>query len=90
MPSAAFFAAFHDGGVEALSEARGQVVDFVGAVDFNGFAGGVEGDFAVLASAQVLLQVGAHLRGDGVVNQVVEQSEKLSAGHFSPPFFLRK
>jgi len=72
--SAAFFAARHDGGVEAFAEAGGQVVDFVGAVDLNGLARGVQGDFAVFAAAQVFLQVGAHLGRDAVVNEVVEQS----------------
>ncbi len=83
--SAAFFAAGHDGGVEAFAEAGGHVVDLVGAIDLDGFAGGVEGDFAVLAAAQMLLEVGAHLSGNGVVDHVVEQGEKLSAGHFSTP-----
>ena len=50
--SAALFAAGHDGGVEALAEAGGQVVDLVGAIDFDGLAGGVEGDFAVVAAAR--------------------------------------
>jgi hypothetical protein len=34
----------------------------------------------------VLLQVGAHLSGDGVVDKVVELCQKLSARHFSLPF----
>jgi hypothetical protein len=38
----------------------------------------------------VLLQLGASLGRHRVINQVVEQSQKLSAGHFSPPLFLRK
>ena len=93
--SAAFFAAGHDGGMEAFAEAGGHLVDLVGAVDLDGLAGGAEGDFAVLAAAQVLLQVGTHLGGYRIVDQIVEQSQKLSAGHFSTPtslepFFERK
>ena len=87
---AAFFATGHDGGVEALAQVGRKIVDLVGAIDFDGFAGGAEGDLAVLAAAQVFLQVGAHFGGYRVVDQIVEQSEKLSAGHFSTPFFLRK
>lgn len=71
-PSAAFFAAGHDGGVQALAEPCGQVVNFVRAVDFDRFAGGVERDFAVLAALQVVLQLGAHLGRHRVVDQVVE------------------
>src|ERR1039458_3545718 len=81
--SAALFAAGHDGGVEALAEAGGQVVDLVGTVDFDGLARGVEDDLAVAAAPQVLLQLGARLGGHRVVDQVVEKGEKLSAGHFS-------
>ena len=29
--------------------------------------------------------VGAHLGGDRIVDQIVEQGKKLSAGHFSTP-----
>ena len=38
--SAAFFASGHDGGVEAFAEVGGKVVDLVGAIDFDGLAGG--------------------------------------------------
>jgi hypothetical protein len=44
----------------------------------------------MVAAAQMLLQIGAHLRGDNVIDQVVKLGQKLSAGHFSPAFFLRK
>jgi len=83
---AAFFAAFHDGFVEAVAEGGGHLVDFVGAVDFDGLAGGVESDFAVLAAAEVFLEVGAHLSRHGVIDHVVEHGQKLSARHFSLPF----
>ena len=86
---AAFFAAGHDGGVEAVAEAGGHLVKLVGAIDLDGFTGGVEGDFAVLAAVEVLLEVGAHGHR-GVVDHVVEQGKKLGAGHFSTPFSRRK
>jgi hypothetical protein len=48
----------------------------------------------------MLLQLGAGLGGHRIVNQIIEQSEKFSAGHFSfldshgldsaDPFFIRK
>ena len=39
---------------------------------------------------QMILDLGARLGGNGVVDQVVENCQKLSAGHFSTPFFLRR
>src|ERR1700677_5376052 len=89
-PSAAFFAAGHDGGVEALAEAGGKVVELMRAVDLDGFAGGRKRDLAVIAAAQMGLQFGAGFRSYLVVDQVIEQSEKFSARHFSTPFFRRK
>jgi hypothetical protein len=38
----------------------------------------------------MLLQVGAHLGRDRIVDQVVEQGDKLSAGHFSTPNRLER
>ena len=80
----------HDGRVQALAEAGRQIVDLVGAVDLDGLASGGEGDFAMLAAMQMLLQFGAGLDGHFVVDQVVEQSQKFGAGHFSAPFLRRK
>jgi hypothetical protein len=76
--------------VEAFAEVGGKVVDLVGAIDFDGLSSGVEGDLAVIAAVEVLLQFGAGLGGDRVVDEIVEKSEKLRAGHFLAPFFLRK
>ena len=83
--SAAFFAAGHYCGVEAIAEVVGEVVDFVGAVDLDGFAGGVEDDFAVTALVHVLFDFCARFGGDGVVNHVIEEGEEFGAGHFLPP-----
>ena len=88
--SAAFAAAGHDGGMKAFAEVRRQGIDFLGAVDFDGFAGGIEGHDAVIASAEVVFEVGAHFRGDFVIDQLVKLGQKLGACHFSPTFFLRK
>ena len=79
---AAFFTAFHDGFVEAVAEAGGHFVDLVGTIDFDGLAGGVQRDLAMLAATQVLLEIGSHLAGDAVVDQVIEHGQKLSARHF--------
>ena len=78
---AAFFAPFHDGFVEAVAKSRRHLVDLVGAIDLDGFAGSVQRDLAVLAALQMLLEIGAHLAGDAVVDQVVEHGQKLSARH---------
>jgi hypothetical protein len=81
--SAAFFATGHNGGVEALAEVGGKVIDLVGTINFDCLAGGVEGDLAVAAAAEMLLQFGAGLDGYRVVDEVVEESEEFRAGHFS-------
>jgi hypothetical protein len=86
--SAAFFAARHDGGVEAFTEAWGQVIDFVRSIDLDGLARGVESHLAVFAAMQVLLQFNACLRTYRIIDQVVEEREEFSAGHFSTPIFL--
>jgi hypothetical protein len=88
--SAAVFAAGHDGCVEAFADGVGEFVYFVAAVDFDGLPRGAQRYLAVVASSQMLLQLGSGLRRDIVVNQFVEQRQKLCAGHFSPAFFFRK
>jgi len=49
----AFGAAGHYGGVELFLEVVGEFVEFVVAVDFDGLARGVVGDYAVLTLEQV-------------------------------------
>jgi len=83
--SAAFFAAGHDGGVEAFAEIGGKVVNLVGKIDLDGFAGGVEDNFAVSALVKMLFDLGARFGGNGIVNQVVKQCDKFGAGHASTP-----
>lgn len=62
--SRGFFATGHDGGVKAFLNAGGKFVNLVRAIDFDGFAGGVEDHFAVRAAAKMSLQFGACFRGD--------------------------
>lgn len=83
--SAALLATGHDSGVKALLQAGGQIINFMGAVDFDSLARGVEDDHAVAATAEVRLQFDAHLGGHRVVDQVVEMGEKLFASHFFVP-----
>lgn len=80
-----FFAIFHDGGVEALADFRGKLVDLVALEDFDGFACGVQDHFAVAAFAQVKFDLDARFDGDGFVDYIVEDCEELSAGHASAP-----
>lgn len=83
--SAAFFAARHDGSVQALAKTFGHFVDLMGTVNLDSFAGSVEDDFAVAALVHVLLDLRAHLRGNVIVDQVVEKCQKFGAGHDAAP-----
>jgi hypothetical protein len=83
--SAALFAALHDRLVQALAQTHRHLVDLVGPVDLDCLAGGVQRDFAMVATTQMILQIGAHLGSHRVVDQVIEHCQKLSARHFSLP-----
>ena len=74
-------ALLHDGGVEALAEFGGELVDFVLAVDGDGLAGGVEDDLAVVALADVGLDFGEEFGVDFAVEVVGELGEEIGAGH---------
>ena len=89
--AAAAFALCHDGGVQAFAQIFGKLVDFVLSVDGDGLACGIEDHLAVLA----LADVGLNLREEAsvclTVEEVVQFGEELGAGHLlSPPFFWRK
>ena len=58
------FAAIHDGRMQTVAHLRGEFVNIVAAVDFDGFARGIENDFTVTAAAQVSLQLRASLCAD--------------------------
>src|SRR5208337_2630428 len=83
-----FAALRHNREMQALAYIGGQLVDFVAAENLDGLACGVEDDFAVAALFQVNFDLGARLGGNGLVEDVVENLEKLSAGHASTPFAL--
>jgi hypothetical protein len=58
--------------MQALAYFGGQFVNFVAAVNLDGFARGVEDDFAMPALFQVDFDLGARLGGNGLVDDVVE------------------
>jgi hypothetical protein len=60
----------HDGGVKAFAQLVGDLVDLVTLIDFNGLVGGVEDDFAVLASRGVRANF-VDKRGAEVIVEVV-------------------
>ena len=91
LSSAGICAFLHDGGVQALAEFRGELVDFVLAIDGDGLAGGVEDDLAVVALADVGLDLGKECGVDFTVEVVGELGEEIGAGHgLGPPFFCLK
>jgi len=65
--AAAGLAALHDGSTQTGGEIFRQVVGFVAAIDVDGFAGGVDDDFAVMAGAEVLLDLGEQVGVDSTV-----------------------
>jgi len=76
----------HNGGVQALAEFGGELVDLVLAVDGDGLAGGVEDDLAVVALADVGLDFGEEFGFYLAVEVVGELSEEVGAGHgVGPP-----
>jgi len=50
-------AAFHYGFAHAQGEIFGELIGLVTAIDVDGFAGRVDDDFAVMAGAEVLLNL---------------------------------
>jgi len=64
---AAGFATLHDGGAQAVGDFIRQIVEFVAAIDIDGFAGGVDDDLAVVAGAEVLFDLGEQVGVDSTV-----------------------
>ncbi len=79
--SAALLTSRHDGRVQAVPKIVGHLVDFVATVDLDGLSRGVKDDLAVAALLQVRFNFSASLSGNRVVDQIVENGEKLGAGH---------
>jgi len=67
---AAGLAAFHDGGTQTGGEVFWQVVGFVAAIDIDGLAGGVDDDLAMVAGAEVLLDLGEQVGVDATVEVI--------------------
>jgi len=67
--------------LQPCAERVRQLVKFVLAVDFDGFARGIQCDQSVLAFTQVQLQIRAQRVGYGIVDVVVKFGEKFRAGH---------
>ena len=89
--SAGWAALGHDGGMQALAKIGGELVDLVFAVDGDGLAGGIEDNFAVVALADVRLDLSEELGVDLAVEVIGELGEKIGAGHgLVPGFFCLK
>jgi hypothetical protein len=65
-----FFAAGHNGGSEAAAEFVGELVDFCAAINFDGFTGGIDDDFAVMADAEVFFDLGHQFGFDVAIEEV--------------------
>ena len=60
----------HDGGVEAAAESFGELVGLLAAIDVDGFTGGVDDHFAVVAGPEVLFDFSKEIRFDPSVEKV--------------------
>jgi hypothetical protein len=74
---AAVLALGHDGGVKAIPHSIWELVDLMGAIDFDSLARGAESNFTVFAAAKMLVEKGTCLAGDLVINQFVQHRQKL-------------
>jgi hypothetical protein len=61
-----------DGGFQSFAKLVGEFVNFVGTVNLNCFARGIECHHAVFAATQVLFEVSPQRRRDRIVQQVIE------------------
>jgi hypothetical protein len=75
------FAFGHDDLVQANAQGFRKLVQFVVAVNFDGFLRGVQHDFAVMAPMQVLFQFKLYAGADGPVQVIGQLFKKLSALH---------
>jgi hypothetical protein len=77
MAPLAFPAFGQNGLLKPFAKIVRQFVDFVPAIDLNRFACRVESDLAMLASAQVLFELGPHWNAYCVVDEVVQMRHEL-------------
>jgi hypothetical protein len=67
--------------MQAIAKVVGHLIDLVASIDLDCLLGRVKDNFAVAAFLQVQLDFSAGLGGNRVVDQIVEDCKKLSAGH---------
>jgi hypothetical protein len=81
----------HNGGMQTLTEICRKLVDLVFAIDSDGLAGGIEDDFAVMALADVSLDLGEEAWVNFAIEVVGKLGQEIGAGHgLGPPFFCLK
>ena len=66
--------------MKSVAKAFGHLVNLVRTINLDRLAGGIEDDLAVAAFLQMLLHSGAGFDSNRVVDQIVEEGKKLSAG----------
>jgi hypothetical protein len=73
--------AIHNSGTHTGGDIFGEFIDLVATVHVNGFPGGIDDDFAVMAGADVLFDLGHERRIDLPVEVVGEFGQKIGAVH---------
>jgi hypothetical protein len=76
-PSAALLALSKNRGLKPLAQPGGQFIDLVIAVNLDGFLRCTQGDYAVLASLEVDLQIGDQASRNLVIEKIAELRQKL-------------
>jgi len=91
-PPLAVSALRQNGLLQPLPHIVRKLINLMAAIDLNRLPRRAQRNLAVLASSQMLFQVGPQRNSHFVIDQIVQLRQKLSAGHFPPPFFafLRK
>jgi hypothetical protein len=73
--------------MQSFAHVGGQLVNLVAAKNLDSLSRGVENNLAVPAFLEVSFDLGARIRGNRLVDHVVENCKKLGAGHFFNPVF---
>ena len=77
--------------MHAFAQLRGELIDLVIAVDFNGLARSVDDNFAMTALAQMRTHLLNQFRFDLPIEVVGHLAEKVCASHYAViSFFCRK